>query len=199
MRVNKKWFLERMAARGMNQAEFAKAMGLDPSAMSRMLKGGRAMQLHEAGRAAEVLNATAREVMIAAGIDVRHARADGQDEAPIVGRVMGDGSVQFTEKPLGHRPVPAVEGSTDQVLRMETLMSPLEPMMGWHLLLGQETDDVETCLGDLCVCTLPDRRRVLRWVRRGYSSTTYLLIGKGAEMEESHLHAVQPVVAILTR
>ena len=68
MPVNTKWFQDRLADQRMSQRGLARAMGLDPAAISLTLRGKREMKIAEAAAIARLLGVPADEVMEQAGV-----------------------------------------------------------------------------------------------------------------------------------
>ena len=65
--VDTDWFQGRLAAKRMSQRGLARLMGLDPAAVSLMLRGKRKMTTTEAAEIARLLNVEVGEVMVRAG------------------------------------------------------------------------------------------------------------------------------------
>lgn len=87
--VDKQWFVDRWTEKGLTLRKVAKLIGLDPSALSRMLNGEREMKIPEIGRIAAVLEVSSAEVLghielpgashegVETGDDVRISRHPG--------------------------------------------------------------------------------------------------------------------------
>lgn len=87
--VDKQWFVDRWTEKGLTLRKVAKLIGVDPSALSRMLNGEREMKIPEIGRIATVLKVSSAEVLahievpgalpegVEAGDDVRISRHPG--------------------------------------------------------------------------------------------------------------------------
>ena len=60
--IDKPWFLEQLEKKGKNATDLAKFLGLDKSAVSRMLKGERPMKVHEQDKVARFLGVSLREI-----------------------------------------------------------------------------------------------------------------------------------------
>ena len=61
--VDKQWFLDRQAEKGLSLRKMAELMGIDPSALSRTLNGERRMKTSEVGKIATILGASGAEVL----------------------------------------------------------------------------------------------------------------------------------------
>ena len=86
--VDTQWFRDRLAARKLSQRGLARAMGVDASAVSLMLRGLRRMTVEEAGQVAVLLQVTTQEVMQAAGVPVQ-----GGKRVRLMGYVQAGGRV----------------------------------------------------------------------------------------------------------
>jgi transcriptional regulator with XRE-family HTH domain len=75
------WFMGALEQVGNTQADLARHLGLPPSAVSRMLRGGRQMKIQEAAQVAEFLGVAPEEVL-------RHA---GNGEPPAVHELLRRG------------------------------------------------------------------------------------------------------------
>lgn len=76
------WFRTMLSQRKMSQRSLAKAMDLDPAAISLMLRGKRKLQLTEAKQIAAILSVQLNDVLLAAGIQaIPRVEAGGLQEA----------------------------------------------------------------------------------------------------------------------
>lgn len=118
--VNTRWFQNGLADVKVSQRRLAKMMGVDPSAVTLMLKGRRAMSASEAALIAKVLGVPVDDVLREAGIaggNVASFRPKG-DGAPAVAAV----EVVVTKSKVVESvatftlPVPMSDGSTAQLV-----------------------------------------------------------------------------------
>ena len=70
MPINTAWFQNRIADRRMSQRALARALGMDPGALSLTLRGKRTMKMTEAADIARLLGVPAEEVIEHAGVRV---------------------------------------------------------------------------------------------------------------------------------
>ena len=107
--VNKDWFQAQLRARGSSQAELARFLGKDPSALSLILAGKRRFQMPDAERIANYLQTPVEEVLTAAGIAVSKARIE-EVRVKIVGICNGEMLVNMRPSNAsmieGHRDLP---------------------------------------------------------------------------------------------
>ncbi|MBX3566561.1 MAG: helix-turn-helix transcriptional regulator [Rhizobiaceae bacterium] len=61
--VDKKWFVDRWTEKGLTLRKMARLMGVDPSALSRTLKGERELKVLEVGKMASILEVSPGEVL----------------------------------------------------------------------------------------------------------------------------------------
>ena len=81
-KVDTHWFRDRLRDASLSQRQLAFRLGLDPAAVSLMLRGMRGMTAAEASGIAKLLSVSAEEVLQRAGV-LHHAPADtGLSEAP---------------------------------------------------------------------------------------------------------------------
>lgn len=71
--VDKKWFVDRWTAKGLSLRKVANLVGMDPSALTRVLKGERKMKIAEIGKIASVLDVSSADVL--AHVETRPADA----------------------------------------------------------------------------------------------------------------------------
>ena len=81
--MNKEWFRERLASVGRTQAELARHMGLDASAVSRLLKGDRQLKGSEAAEVASFLGCAVEDVLRAFGVLVPERRHTFSAPSPV--------------------------------------------------------------------------------------------------------------------
>lgn len=194
--INTKWFQERIADRGYSQRKIAATLGMDPAAVSLMLRGKRKMTLNEAADLARLLGVPLNQVLDHAGID---APKDAKGMIPIVGWVDDFGEVHM-EKVHGPRraprPVEVPEGSV--ALRIQDR----GPMDGWlAYYVPQERLDPDA-VGRWAVIQLAAKGpQYLRVLARGYEPGKWTLqplrpAGEGRKVEGVKVEWACPVVWI---
>lgn len=90
-KVDTEWFRRRLETIKMSQRKLAKHMGLDPGAVSLMLRGMRKIKLEEATLLAQILTSPTSEVIRAAGVD----ELEGVRPVPVVGTIGVDSVVSM--------------------------------------------------------------------------------------------------------
>jgi len=61
--VDRKWFVDRWTEKGLSLRKVAHLVGMDPSALTRVLKGERKMKIAEVGKIAAVLDVSSADVL----------------------------------------------------------------------------------------------------------------------------------------
>ena len=89
-KVDKQWFQDKIAERGLSQARFAKMQGLDPSQISLLLSGKRKMKLTDIEMFASALGKPVDLVAVKSGL---HADTKSRD-IPVVGSVDNHGNIK---------------------------------------------------------------------------------------------------------
>ncbi len=83
--VDKQWFVDRWTEKGLSLRKVANLVGMDPSALSRVLNGDRKMKVLEIGKIASVLQVSNADVL--ARIEGRADEEDKHMEAVEVSKI----------------------------------------------------------------------------------------------------------------
>ena len=196
--VNSDWFRAQLASRGSNQADLARFLGRDPSAVSLMLKGKRRFQMKDAEDIASYLQAPVEEVLKAAGIPLAEQKADAV-RVKIVGTCNGEMLVDMRPTAVamidGHRDL-----ARDSVaIRMQTLGSAASYMDGWVLFFSPSNAIDPSMVNQMCVIELTTGDRRIGQLQRGYQSYTYnvVLLG-GGTIQDIEIKSANPITWIKT-
>lgn len=163
--VDTAWFKDRLAGVNLSLRGLAKAIGLEPSAVSLTLNGRRKMSVVEAGQIANVLGAPVEEVLRRAGGDLPVVSEnlisvkEHVDGAGIVHRGPGVGGPGMVSSPAtggaGLKAIRVMEG----------------PMRGW-VLFYREGDGIHPrAVECLSVVQGMDGARRLGWLKPGLGGT----------------------------
>lgn len=191
MPVNARWFLKHLEELKLSQRKFAKHLGLDPAAVTLMLKGKRKLQSSEAADIAKLFRVTVEEVLEAAGVKCPDQKSHGVkvtgwvDEHWTVhwGKVKGPGKVSF----------PGIAERLE-ALRVQTAGTALSGLDGAVILYEGPIKEIDLevpgdVVGRLSLVKLKGRVTNpwrVRIPRRGYEFGTYNLFGvNGEPMEEA--------------
>ncbi len=79
--MDARWFKTKLKNQGKTQADLAKHLNIEPSAVSRMLKGNRQLRLHEMGSIAAFIDASIPDVMHHAGINISTSYFEANNNA----------------------------------------------------------------------------------------------------------------------
>lgn len=213
--VNKRWFQNAFTSRGITQRRVAKHLHLDPSAISLMLRGKRALKLDEAAELARLLALPVEDVMAQAGINTRTLESKGSLE--IKGWVDEAWELHM-EPPKGPRKAPPVAGGSGGgsgsggliVARFQTTGTALDGLDGSLLYFPALSAGVVSseAVGRLSVVRVQDGRGkgggkgngsgrlLVRILKRGYQPGRYtlcLMSGQVAE-EDALVDAAVPVL-----
>lgn len=195
MVIDKNWFLSRMKRRDLTQRKAAKALGMDPGQMSRLLNGKRKMQLTEVPGFAKLLGEASPDVISAAGINMRSNKV-AEGEMAIVGRVDSAGTVHMEAKPIGA--IPDQHGCDNAVaLRFESALTPLDPVDGWYVIVTEKPVSTDEAVGHMALCEMEDGSLRLCWLRKGYEPGRFRLTWVSPEMETASVISARPVLLII--
>lgn len=193
--IDTAWFKDRIVARKTSQRKLAKALGMDPAAMSLLLRGMRGVSPLEAEGLARELGVPLGEVLARMGVD---ATAGARNQVGIVARVSEAGEMRMGRPQEGARRVPAPEGMPEDAaaFRIES-----EGFADGWLGYYQPADSVVVeAIGRFCVAQVAGKDEWhARVVRRGHGKGTYNLqdpFGRSATIEGVRLASASPVLWI---
>ena len=197
MPINTAWFQNRIADRRMSQRALARALGMDPGALSLTLRGKRTMKMTEAADIARLLGVPAEEVIENAGVSVS---TKGQ-QLQITGYVDGSGEVhrQMSEK-LGLASHPGGELPLDvDVIACRTGNSDLDHMDGWLLFVEKTHSGIPAeAVGRLSLCKLSNGITALAKPTRSHQRGKWDLSGPSMTAQAVALEYAAPVLLIVT-
>lgn len=196
MTIDTQWFTDRLAERQLSQRGLAKLMGIDPSAISLMLRDKRRMTLEEAAQIAVLLNSSTDEVLRAAGVEP----PGSANKIRIIGHVRGDSSVGLEAEGI-HDLVDAPPGlPADAVaIQARTARSELDMLDGWLYFLSENQMRPEKAIGTYALVAIKNNGLSLKHVSKGYRSGTYNLSDRnGNTMQNVELAWASPILWIKT-
>ena len=170
MPMNTDWFKQRLADRKLSQRQLAKQMGLDPGAVSLLLKGQRRMTNEEAHFIASTVGVTVTEVLRQAGIEV----LDDVRAVPIRASMNDKGVITlFPDKTHErvHGPADCPNGTHAIQVR-----APSSVQDGWLLFVSPAQLEPAELLDRICLVTIKGGQQCIAVVRRGYRHGTFNLI-----------------------
>ena len=197
MPINTDWFKDRLAARRMSQRGLARALDMDPGALSLTLRGKRTMRMTEAADIARLLGVPAEEVIENAGVSI----STKGHQLQITGYVDGSGEVhrQMAEK-LGLASHPGGELPPDvDVIACCTVNSDLDHMDGWLLFVEQTRPGVPAeSVGRLSLCKIRNGITTLAKPTRSHQRGKWDLSGPSMTAQAVALEYAAPVLLIVT-
>ena len=161
---------QKLADRKLSQRQLAKMMGLDPAAVSLMLRDQRRMTNEEAHFIASTIGVPVTEVLRQAGIEV----LDDVRHVPISAAVDQKGVVTlFPERTHDrvHGPADCPTGTYAVQCR-----APAAPQDGWLLFVSPSQQEPRDLLDRICLVTMKTGTQYIAMLRRGYRTGTFNLL-----------------------
>lgn len=168
--VDNHWFKAQMADSAMSLRDVAKAIGMDPTALSLTLLGKRKMSVAEAGKIAHALDVPIDEVLARAGVDLQGKKSNS---VALAGFVDLDGEVN-----LGPVMGPTTTYRPDGIDNLTAVRIDADTMMdGWVLFYRESRTMGPEAVDRLCIVTTRDRAKPwLCWVRKGHEIGVWKLV-----------------------
>lgn len=174
--MDTEWFRARLRDRDLSQRGFAKLLGLDPAAVSLLLRGQRRMTPEEAHQMSVFLGVTVTEVLRHAGIEV----VDDVRSVAVTGYVDADALVTLFPKRTHDKVIgPADCPAGTYALQMRTPQTALD---GWMLFVSPAEDDPREHLGRLSCVALENGGHVVAVPTRGYRTGSWNLLRTSGQM-----------------
>lgn len=201
--IDKDWFLDRLADKRESLRGMARHMGLDASAVSRMLSGKRRMRMDEANQIALFLGQPVSEVLKHAGVAID---LDGQPTRILLAATIDErGYLQRLSEP---RPLPmsviekaqaAIRQTNGQAIaaQIRATTGPLA-VFDDAVVLFEATEIVEpSAIGGLAVCRDREGNQVMCRLERCRKTGEALVNCAMGESREVVLVTATPVLAIV--
>lgn len=186
-----------MADRKISQRGLARAMGVDPAAMSLMLRGRREMKIAEAVEIARILGVSADEVMENAGVRLNSSHK----QVGVVAWIDADGESHLaSDDPRMTLPHPGggIPLNVNAIV-CRTAGGPLDHMDGWVLFSEDIRAGVPAeAIGRLSICKIANGIAFLAKVTRSPQRGRWNLIGPAATISNVELEWALPVLLIQT-
>lgn len=211
--INDQFFRDALQAAGKSQREMARFMELDPSAITLMFQGRRAMQLTEAQQIAHFLGLAVEDVLRNAGLELgqggspgtglRNGVAENVGTAafaapiPLVGSVDGSGEIRQDSKSPKQQ-VDAPSRLPQGAVAIRAVGDVFRPvLMRGSLLYFKPSETVEpSAIGRLSVVRLGNKKLILGHVAPGFDFDRYTLTDGNGEKENIVLLSATPVLWI---
>jgi hypothetical protein len=217
--INDQFFRDALQAAGKSQREMARFMELDPSAITLMFQGRRAMQLTEAQQIAHFLGVAVEDVLRNAGLELGQgnggqgngsqgngaARGVAENAAagsfaapiPLIGTVDDSGEIRQDAKSPKQQ-VDAPSRLPQGAVAIRAVGDVFRPvLMRGSLLYFKPSETVEpSAIGRLSVVRLGNKKLILGHVAPGFDFDRYTLTDGKGEKENIALLSATPVLWI---
>lgn len=172
--VNTQWFRDRLADKRISQRQFAKLLGVEPAAVTRMFTGFRRMSTDEAAYFASFVGATLDEVLRNMG--VQPPAHDAKGTVPVVGTVNDQGVIDKGTGGPKRVPRPPECPGDCVALRYRAPESASAMMDGWLFYYAGAERVPPEAVGRLCVIQLANKGPAMLGVlRRGYEAGRFVV------------------------
>jgi len=203
--VDKAWFLSRLEDQRLSVRGLARDMGIDASAVSRMLSGQRKMQMDEAKQIAHFLRVPVAEVMRHAGVSVD---LDGMPTRIMLAATIDQtGHMERMKEP---RPLPqaiiekvqaAISRAGNGQIIAAQIRATTGPLAIWDdaVVLFKPTEVVEhDAIGTLAICRTRDngKQAMVRLTRARKTGEATIQRATG-DTAEVMLETAAPVIAVI--
>jgi len=169
LKIDTRWFRERLADRKLSQRGMARELGLDASAVSLLLRGKRKASAEEISHIATLIGAPAQEVIRRMGVEV----AEPARTVAIAGTISAAGEIATKgARGLGKAASPPdlLEGAIALQYRGAGEMD------GWVFYYNTNSDVPREAVGRLCVVAVEGvAAKLMRILRHGYRSGKFNL------------------------
>lgn len=162
--VDKAWFKEKMAARGLSLRETAARMNFaHASALARRLQGELNTTPNEANDLADLLGVPIREVLFRLGVDLV---LDPDSSVPVTGVVDPKGNIT-TKGSTRLRRAPRPANSIADIFALKVSTGQGQRMDGWHLYYEVAMGVAPEAVGQLAIGEDPAGKLHLGWLQKG--------------------------------
>ena len=195
MPVNTKWFQDRLADQRMSQRGLARAMGLDPAAISLTLRGKREMKIAEAAAIARLLGVPADEVMEQAGVLVasKGKMISVSSFMDATAEVHGINEQMTIPHPGGDLP------DAISATQCRTAGTELDHMDGWFLFSNTSMDGSiqPEAVGRLSMVRMRNGVITIAKLMRGIRRGRWNLVGPVGSMRDVEVEWAKPILLVI--
>lgn len=192
-KINRGFFIDRLADLGMTQRGLAKALDIDSGALSNMLHGRRKMMPAEAVKIAEVLKIQLDDVLAAAGVVMTvpkglrvHLCVDELSNVKV-----------YPGSDLGFEVSNPGVPTDSLIVQVRNRLSPLD---GWLMFFTGTPSSADVNLNHVCMVETAHGSSLVATLIKGYRSNTYNLIsfvGNDRPIREDiEINRVHPLLLI---
>lgn len=202
--LDRDWFFQRLEASNKSVRGMARHLGLDPSAMSRMLSGKRRMKMEEATDIAAFIGAPVAEVLKHAGISVEAEIS--ATPITLAATINRNGQIEPLAEPSplpqavairARATIPAHSGKI-VAAQVRALDGPLI-ILDDAVVLYSESDKIEPqASGVLSICRLKNGNQFIARLERSRKTGEASVICVDGTQREFVLESATPILAIIT-
>lgn len=197
--IDAAWFRDRMAAAGKTQAGLAKHLGVDPSAISAMLSGSRAVKVEEIVKIARFMGTSPESVIRALGISIKVPEEIAPRRIPVRGTVSMEGVLTLSEIDDPHRYVelPSVNLDGCIAARVVDGEGPMQILSGATLVFREPTTLDAAAIGRLSVVRTAHGPLTIQKLRPAINVGSYDLVGPAGVERDAHIALASPIIRII--
>ncbi|MDX8537087.1 helix-turn-helix transcriptional regulator [Mesorhizobium abyssinicae] len=203
--IDKQWFIDKLAETGKSVRGLARHLGVDASAVSRMLSGNRKMKMTEAGDIASFLGVPVSEVLVHSGVSV--SLEPRPSEMLLAATIDERGIVDELPEP---KPLPpavieraratiTIHGDEPIVgAQIRALKGPLSVMDDAVVLYRYQGDGIDpAAIGLLSICRSRDGEQFLGKIERARKTGEARVTCANGDVRDVALDAATPVLAVI--
>ncbi|MER9628401.1 helix-turn-helix transcriptional regulator [Mesorhizobium sp. M0296] len=202
--IDKVWFIDKLAETGKSVRGLARHLGVDASAVSRMLSGQRKMKMEEANEIARFLDASIADVLTHSGVsitlDERPASillAATIDERGIMQRLADPKPLPQAVIDRAHASITVHGNSRIVGAQIRALSGPMS-VMDDAVVLFRDTESIDpAAIGALSICRARSGEQFLAKIERARKTGEASVISATGEPMEVSLEAATPVLAMI--
>ncbi|RVD44662.1 XRE family transcriptional regulator [Mesorhizobium sp. M4A.F.Ca.ET.020.02.1.1] len=202
--IDKQWFIDKLAETGKSVRGLARHLGVDASAVSRMLSGSRKMKMTEAGDIASFLGVPVSEVLVHSGVSV--SLEPRPSEMLLAATIDERGVVDELPEP---KPLPpavieraratiTIQGDEPIVgAQIRALKGPLSVMDDAVVLYRYPAGVDPAAIGLLSICRSRDGEQFLGKIERARKTGEARVTCANGDVRDVSLDAATPVLAVI--
>jgi len=202
--IDRRWFKKSLVNKDKSDADLARHLQLDRSAVSRILSGERRLQSNEASAIADFLAVPLKEVLKHAGVSMDN---EGQPTRILLAAtVNGAGEIEWLTEPrlLRQSVIIRAEAAialhgTGQIIaaQVRALEGPLAILDEAVILFAHADEVAADLIGKLSICRNHTGKQILARIERAPKTGEASVITTAGRVEEFDLQTATPVIAII--
>jgi len=190
--VNTRWFKDQLEDRQISQRKLAKAIGIDPSAVSLMLRGLREIKVEEAIQLAQILGLPKDDVLANLGVDL--SQDDRTGERVAVAGYITEGGRVIEGPAMGPKTVPMPPDVPPGTVALRDQSG--TTWDGWVTYYKPVDYVMPEAIGRFSVVeVMGSGEKFVKVLRHGFEPGTYRLIGvNGTASDVGRIRSASPVI-----